>query len=213
MIRCLTILNDVKDRLRATIADMVAVHDTDTGPRPRSPFPVLANFPGEGYNDRDVQKATLVHLDTIVGDVRHMQSVVRYLGKLMMNRTFAEQLDVRHEHLIPFTNGVLDLDRLVLRDGRPEDMLLRGPTYPWCDFPASDPDTEELERMLTQVFTEEQVLRFFLEVGATWLRRRNRFKHFYVFTGNTNDRTAVGQHSRTADRSAAPAERACCSTW
>lgn len=187
MIRCLTILNAVKDELRSMIADMPANADGPANrPSGRSPFPVLANFPGDGYNDRDIQKATLVHLDTIVGDVRHMQSVVRYLGKLMMNRNFADQLDVRHEHLIPFTNGVLDLDRRVLRDGRPDDMLLRGPSYPWCDFPASDPDTEELERMLTQVFTETEVLQFFLEVGGTWLRRRNRFKHFYVFTGNTN---------------------------
>ena len=188
MLRCLSILNDIKSRLRNTIADMPA-NGEDGGPRPaapRSPFPVLANFPADGYNDRDIQKATLVHLDNIVGDVRHMQSVVRYLGKLMMNRSFPDQLDVRHEHLIPFTNGVLDLDRLVLRDGRPDDMLLRGPAYPWCDFPVTDPDTEELERMLTQVFTEKEVLHFFLEVGGTWLRRRNRFKHFYVFTGNTN---------------------------
>ena len=62
-----------------------------------------------------------------------------------MNRTFADQLDVRHEHLIPFANGVLDLEHLELRNGRPDDMLLRGPTYPWVDFLSSDPEVEELE--------------------------------------------------------------------
>ena len=128
-----------------------------------------------------------------------MQSVVRYLGKLMMNRTFAEQLDVRKEHLVPFANGVLDLDLLCLRPGRPEDLLLRGPTYPWCDFESSDPDPEELERMLTQVFTETEVLQFFLEVGGTWLRRRNRFKHFYIFTGNTNTQSP-SHHARRWER-------------
>jgi hypothetical protein len=48
-----------------------------------------------------------------------------YLAKLLVNRTFADNLDVKNEHLdrgatssssrpgaIPFSNGVLDLDRL-----------------------------------------------------------------------------------------------------
>ena len=133
-----------------------------------------------------------------MGDVRHMQSVVRYLGKLVTNRGFAEQLDVRNEHLIPFSNEVLDLDRLTLRDGRPEDMLLRGPTYPWQEFSPSDPDVEELERMLTQVFTDREVLQFFLEVGATWMRRRNRFKHFCP--GVAVHRFPASHHHREHER-------------
>ena len=40
--------------------------------------------------------------------------------------------------------------------------------------------------MLSQMFTDRDVLWYFLEVGGTWMRRRNRFKHFYVFTGNAN---------------------------
>ena len=102
---------------------------------PRSPFPVLANFPEmEGYNEHEIHQAIVVHLDNIMGDVRHIQSVVRYLGKLMTKREFAEQLDVRHDHLVPFANGVLDLNQLCLRNGRPDDMVMRGPTYPWVDF-------------------------------------------------------------------------------
>ena len=158
------------------------------GSRPaRSPFPVLANFPDmDGYNEREIQQAIVIHLDGVMGDVRHIQSVVRYLGKLMTNRGFPEQLDVRYDHLIPFANGVLDLDRLCLREGRPDDLVMRGPTYPWVDFAATDAETEELERMLTQTFTDREVLGFFLQLGGTLLRRRNRFKHFYIFTGNAN---------------------------
>lgn len=55
---------------------------------------------------------------------------------------------------------------------------------------------------MTQIFTDREVLGFFLEVGGTLLRRRNRFKHFYstgacpgmhprrhILTGNTNGGT------------------------
>jgi hypothetical protein len=60
-------------------------------------------------------------------------------------------------------------------------MVMRGPTYPWVDFAESDGDTEEMERMLSQIFTDREVLAFFLEIGGTWMRRRNRFKHFYAW--------------------------------
>ena len=186
LVACLRILYRLVDTLRTGMSDENAPRNPPNSKPSRSPFPVLANFPTDGYSDHDIQKAILVHLDGVIGDVRHMQAVVRYLGKLVMNRLFAEQLDVRHEHLVPFANGVLDLERLCLRKGKPADLLLRGPPYPWVDFPSTDADTEELERMLSQIFTDREVLSYFMEVGGTWLRRRNRFKHFYVFTGNTN---------------------------
>jgi hypothetical protein len=69
----------------------------------------------------------------------------------------------RNEHLVPFANGVLDLDRLRLRPGQPSDMVLRGPPYAWVDYGRSDGVVEEMERMLTQIFTDRDVLAFFLE--------------------------------------------------
>lgn len=195
LVRCLHILIDQVDRLRSELNSNQNTGVHEEAPRGRGrngggalrmPFSRLANFPEEANDPYEVQKAILVHLDVVVGDVRNMQSVVRYLGKLVTNRSFPDQLDVKNEHLVPFANGVLDLDTLRLRPGVPSDLVMRGPTYPWVDYAESDGDTEELERMLSQIFTDQQVLNFFLEVGGTWLRRRNRFKHFYVFTGNTN---------------------------
>jgi phage/plasmid-associated DNA primase len=144
-------------------------------------FPYLANFPEEEDPDT-VQRALLVHLDTMMGDIRQVQSVMRALGALMCNTRFADQLDTSHEHLIPFANGVLDLDALELRPGRPEDFVMRGPTYAWIDYDADDAVVSEMEYMLTTIFPDRAVRAFFLEVGGTLLRRRNRFKHFYVMT-------------------------------
>ena len=86
-------------------------------------------------------------------------------------------------------------------------MLMRGPAYAWCDFASSDPESEEMERMLSQIFVDREVLGFFLEVGATWMRRRNRFKHFYIFTvqGLILQKFLLPV-TRTAGR-------ACCSVW
>ena len=82
LMQCLHILLALVSKLRQSVNDTTT--DNAAGDRPRagrSPFPVLANFPLEGHSDRDIEKAVLVHLDTIVGDVRHMQSVVRYLAR------------------------------------------------------------------------------------------------------------------------------------
>lgn len=111
---------------------------------------------------------------------------------------FASRLDTENDHLIPFRNGVLDLQQLRLRPGRPDDMVSRGPRYPWVDFDAMDADIEDMEMLLTTIFPGSGfetalilhhkiclyriVRQFFLDVASSFLRRRNRYKHFYVFT-------------------------------
>lgn len=87
LVWCLRILSEQVDSLRRELlsAPMRGQPPPRGGPGVRVPFPRLANFPDEGaHSAEDIQKAILVHLDTIIGDVRHMQSVVRYLGKLLM---------------------------------------------------------------------------------------------------------------------------------
>ena len=209
----LGMLSDQVQALRAAVnvaGTPGAAPGNPRGGGTRMPFPRLANFPDEAREEQDVARAILVHLDTVIGDVRHMQSVVRYLGKLQCSRTFAEQLDVKHEHLVPFANGVLDLDQLVLRPGEPGDMVMRGPTYEWRDYGETDADSEEMERMLTQIFTDVEVRRFFCEAGATWMRRRNRFKHFCTAASLLAHTEATG---RTCSQATRTVGRACSSRW
>jgi hypothetical protein len=203
LVECHRILRDETDKMRNSIAPRAnnpaplppssrsggpaaasanSTAATTTPARRGQPaFPYLANFPEE-EDPEVVQRALLVHLDTMMGDIRQVQSVMHALGTLMCNTRFSDQLDTSHEHLLPFANGVLDLDALELRPGRPEDFVMRGPTYPWIDYDAEDPVVVEMERMVTTIFPDRVVRSFFLEVGGTLLRRRNRFKHFYVLT-------------------------------
>lgn len=61
-------------------------------------------------------------------------------------------------------------------------MVSRGPRYPWVDFDGLDAEIEEMELILTTIFPDRVIRQFFLDVASSFLRRRNRFKHFYVFT-------------------------------
>ena len=219
LVACVRILSQLLNNLRKAMAESGGdinptggQHNPASGPRPpRSPFPVIANFPMDGYSDRDLQKAILVHLDTIIGDVRHMQAVVRYLGKLVMNRSFAEQLDVRYEHLLPFANGVLDLEALQLRPGKPGDLLLRGPPYPWVDFPNTDADTEEMERMLTRTgYCVSAIKQTHPDPRSSLIGRFCPTSWKWVGPGFVD---ATGSNTFMCSPATPTGERVCCSAW
>lgn len=166
------------------------------------PMQFMVNFPA--YSRRDdglaLQRALVVHLDSAIGDMRHIQSILRALALFLHREDFASRLDVENEHLrwgwwvttndtlrpqtpIPFSNGVLDMAHGCLRPGLPSDMVMRGPDYPWCDYEASDANVLEVETMLTTMFPDQSIRDFMLDVGASLLQKRNRFKHFYILTG------------------------------
>ena len=143
----------------------------------------MVNFPDD-FEPSDVSRQTLVHLEKNIGDIRHMQCVMKAMMLFLHNPGFLSNLDTRNDHVIPFTNGVLDLKYGCLRPGIPQDMVSKGPTYTWHDHTAEQ--VVEIERILTTIFPDSTLREFFLQVGASLLRKRNRYKHFYVLSGNTN---------------------------
>lgn len=133
-----------------------------------------------------IKREIVVHLDRQIGDFRSLSGIMKMLANCLVSRDFHFRLDTTNEHILPFANGVLDLQTLQFRDGRPVDMVMKGPTYAFHDYDADDPRVQDVERMLAQIFTDTSLVDFFLTFGASLLRRRNRFKHFYIKTGGTN---------------------------
>lgn len=103
---------------------------TSAPQRSTAPFSFLVNFP-DNIDENNMRRATIVHLDTSIGDMRQVQAILRALAVFLYQENFAERLDVEDEYVLPFANGVLDLRYGVLRPGRPEDMVMRGPSYQW----------------------------------------------------------------------------------
>ena len=152
----------------------------------------------------------IVHLDTCIGDVRQIQSILRCLAMLSQNPDFALHLDVCNEYVIPFANGVLDVQERRLRPGRPEDMVSRGPSYPYRDYQADDEAVLQTERLLTTLFPDRDIRRFILDLGGTLMRKRNRFKHLYIFTGA---QASGGSHRPGRLPATRTAGRACSCRW
>ena len=128
-----------------------AHHERAPAPRP-PPLTFMVNFPATLRNDVSFIRAVVVHLDAAIGtgarlrtaswrrDMRHVQSILRALALFVHRDDFASRLDVENEFLIPLANGVLDMEHGVLRPGRPEDLVMRGPDYAWRDYASSDAD-------------------------------------------------------------------------
>jgi hypothetical protein len=153
--------------------------------KPRPSLAYMVNFPCSVDAERRQQACTL-HLDSVCGDVRNIQNVMRAMHMLVYDSTFLSDLDVKNDHIIPFANGVLDIQSGVLRPGVPDDLVHRGPTYEWIDYNAQDAYVTRMEYILTTTFADFAVRQFVLDVFASLLRKRNRYKHFYILTGNTN---------------------------
>lgn len=172
-------------RLREGMLSMEETTEDGNGNKKRQPFAFLVNFPSDS-NMYDVLRQTLVHLDTAIGDIRSIQCIVRAMILQLYDSSFVADLDTKNDDIVPFANGVLDLKRGVLRPGICSDLVSKGPSYEWIDYAVCDQLTRDIEKVITTIFPDYTVRGFFLEIIASLLRKRNRYKHFYILSGNTN---------------------------
>lgn len=182
---CYRVLSAYVRRLREGVSLMEDAQENDEKEKRKQPFAFLVNFPADS-NMQDVLRQTLVHLDTAIGDIRSIQCIVRAMVLQLYDSSFVQELDTKNDHIIPFANGVLDLKQGVLRPGICSDLVSKGPSYEWVDYTLADQTARDIEKIITTIFPDYTVRAFFMEVMASLLRKRNRYKHFYILSGNTN---------------------------
>ena len=161
--------------------------DDNRKTRERQNLALTVNFPMLGSVDTAI-KLMIMHLDSQHGDYRNLSNIMRSMSIVHdgLGSTIIENLDMVNHSLLPFENGVLDTKTMEFRDGIASDLLSVHIKYPFCLLPADHPCITEMEWLLTTIFPDVVVRDFFLCVVATLLHRRNRQKHFYIMTGNTN---------------------------
>lgn len=90
----------------------------------------------------------------MMGNYTSLMNVTRGLGVHLFDETFATRLDTTNDHLIPFTNGVLDVRSGQIRDGLPQDMLCKGPMYDYHSYAHGNQMITEMKRILTKLLPE-----------------------------------------------------------
>lgn len=120
----------------------------------------------------------------IANNPRDMAAVVQIMATELEHPDFDQLLDQK-DHLLPFDNGVLDMQIRMIRPGRPADLCSKGPNYPWIDRSTDNVVLKDTELKLQTMFPDKNILRFFTQIGASLLVKGNPHKKMVIGTGNT----------------------------
>jgi len=118
-------------------------------------------------------------------------NIMRECKELFSNKDFVEKLDA-NPFLMGFTNGVYDLNKLELRDGRPDDYIEMSTGIDKIDFDEDHECWNELKYFLETIFFEEDIRVYFLTYLATCLQGHNAEEKFRIWNG-------IGCHAYDTD--------------
>lgn len=91
--------------------------------------------------------------------------------------------DVNKADLLPFSNGVLELDTFVFRPGRPEDKMSMTTHIPFEVFDDTVPACKNLVGFIQSIMPNEDVRNFLLRVSSLCLSRQVKHQTFIIATG------------------------------
>ena len=119
---------------------------------------------------------------TKLGSTSFKDNVMKECKELFYKKDFVKKLDT-NPFLIGFENGVYDLKRGELREGRPEDYIEMNTEIDKIDFDEMNEHWNELKNFIETVFYEEEIRIYFLTYLATCLQGHNAEEKFRIWTG------------------------------
>lgn len=108
--------------------------------------------------------------------------VMKECTELFHDKEFMTKLDENH-YLIGFANGIYDLKKGELRDGRPDDFVEMNTGIDKIPFSTSHEYWFELHKFISTVFVSEEIRSYFLTYFATCLQGHNAEEKFRIWTG------------------------------
>lgn len=117
-------------------------------------------------------------------DLPFKEKVMRECNIMFYNPSFEKELD-SDPYLIGFENGVVDLKTGKFRDGCPEDKvsLSTGTEYVDIEFDEEDEIVMEIMTFMRQVFPDEDLREYVLDLFSSYLQGTNPDEKFHIFTG------------------------------
>ena len=109
-------------------------------------------------------------------------SLMKEAKEFFHDDKFVERLDT-NPFLIGFNNGIYDLQKMELRDGRPDDYVSITTEIDKIDFTEDHEHLTDLTYFLSTVFADEEVRNYFLTFLASCLQGVNQEQRFRVWTG------------------------------
>lgn len=109
-------------------------------------------------------------------------NIVKECKELFNDDEFEKNLD-SNAYLVGFKNGIFDLTRHELRDGRPDDLVMMSTGIDKIDFEETNEHWPDLNNFINTVFVDEEVRLYFLTYLSTCLQGHNAEEKFRIWTG------------------------------
>ena len=109
-------------------------------------------------------------------------NVIRECAELFYSENFENKLD-SNVYLVGFDNGVMDMERLEFREGRPDDFVSFTTGINYIPFNPDHPCAQELNRFWERVHPDPHIREYVLMTLATCLSGGIREEKFYIWTG------------------------------
>lgn len=118
-------------------------------------------------------------------DVNFKHSVMTECEFKFYDENFVKRLD-SNKQLVCFTNGVFDLDKMRLREGRPEDYISLSMDAVFEPYEDLRETTEAVQMLdfLRKVLPKEEVRRYILKHISTFLSGKTDEQKFPIWTGS-----------------------------
>ncbi len=110
------------------------------------------------------------------------ESLMKECKELFYDKDFFNKLDT-NPFLIGFTNGIYDLQKMELRDGRPDDYVCTSTDIEKIEFTKDHEYWDGLCFFLSTVFVDPEVKNYFLTYLSTCLQGINAEEKFRIWTG------------------------------
>jgi phage/plasmid-associated DNA primase len=126
--------------------------------------------------------------ESIPASTRVLADKLKVLNAQKKSREMIEKLKdpKKHFNILPFQNGVIDLNTGEFRDIKKTDFLRREDLidYPFKEFLDTHPRVQEIEEDLNKIFIKYDGLKdYFMNVLATTIQSGNARKEIYWLTG------------------------------
>lgn len=97
------------------------------------------------------------------------------------NRHFAREINL--SNLLPFTNGVLNLDTFDFRAGHPDDKMTLSTKIEYVPYNLEHQCFKKIEAFIDSIMPEPSVRTYLIHLSAVCLTRDTSHQAFYVLTG------------------------------
>ena len=113
----------------------------------------------------------------------YKDSVMKECKCMFTDELFDQLLDSQ-PHLLCFENGVYDLKMHEFRDGLPDDYVSFCTKRYYIPYNPCSEEAQDIRMYFTQVFTNDSVRRYMMDLLASMVDGSMRQEKFYVFTGS-----------------------------